>query len=433
MSRPRPRSASAHTLALLVACALAAAPASPAAAQTTHAVAADQAALDDGGALAGARPTCLDASPDLSAPPSRTRLTFFDAASGALAQHTRGADAGARTAVLATAAELAAVAGGPVTACVDLERAARDFYVPTDTLFVAVEVEGGPDRVLRFVEGASAGGALARVTDPAAADDGDGLRGVAFLGGALYLARAAADGAPATGVYAVNAVAVVDDPGVAPELAPTFVAVCGSGGLFEACALTGIAIGMDLFSDFPEPAVSVLDEADGETRVATFGYSVPDRTGVPAVSFEGAELVRTTAATGVAAGPGALAVQPDRGFWIHVASAGAEPPGDVGVFFGEAALNVAAEPRAERGVALAVRAVPNPARGRVRVAWEGHAEPAAVELRVLDVRGRAVLSQRVRGASAGLDAGALAAGVYAVEVRDTKGRAVGRTRLVVAR
>ena len=195
-----------------------------------YSVYASQAALDDGGTLAGALPTCLAVNG-----PFESRqgflpgpVYFFDRASGRLASHDADAAPGARTVVRATAAALAAAAGAPVTDCLDAAGAILDEYTGSDrrVVFLAVATSAGTEVVLRL----DPDGTLARLTDPTSmSDDGRGVTGLVYgvrraPGQAdvpeVSLARSRERGAPESGLYCISPEALDQTP-TAVALAPS--------------------------------------------------------------------------------------------------------------------------------------------------------------------------------------------------------------------
>ena len=165
-------------------------------------VVATQAALDDGGVLSGAEPTCVLAR--RFAEP--LQVLFYDRASGALARHVPSAAPGERTTVIATASEIAGVAGAPIVAC-------RDALLPRPgSAYLVLERSDGRSVVASVDVGTEA---LAALTDPdSPADAGDGVTSMALddSGDRLLLARRAADGAPEDGVYTLPLASPPQDP-----------------------------------------------------------------------------------------------------------------------------------------------------------------------------------------------------------------------------
>lgn len=458
--------------------ALAALVAAPLAAQpSSYSVVASQEDLADGGTLPGAVPSCIVA---VSPPGPAATILFFDAASGMLATYDEGAAPGARTTVVATAAELDASAGAPVTVCRDAGAAIGAVSgVAEYPVFLALSDADNADRVLRL----DADGTLTRLTDPGSASDaGDGVSGLATFDPpgptepGLYLARVAAFGAPEDGIYRLNLdgadqtpTAVVTDPdldlvGLAASFQLGLVAVssefgegeranvvlsadptddpvtlgvverpcdgndavftdCTDGGL-EAVEILPVFAG-DSFGEVPVVFNNSFSGPDGETAAALFGGGR---------QFTESGLVAATGIAGytTAGSNGYLALAFPENFGSggvapRILVAGSDAFGGTpGIYAVDAPFGVASE-QAPVNASLVLTVGPNPSRGAVRVALMLSA-PTAVRVDVVDALGRHVETLH-DGAVAGnvsftFDASSLAGGVYYVTSTSETGRVV---------
>lgn len=450
-----------------------------AAAQTgTYSVYASQADLDDGGTLAGALPTCLAAAEALRTF-NTTPVVFFDRTSGALAAYDPDAAAGARTAVLASAEALAAAAGAPIAACIDAEEGSvfRPAGGSGTYVFLAVTTTAGTSAILRV----GLDGAVTRLTDPAAADDGRGVTGIASgetplfgqpFAHVLFLARSALAGAPASGVYVLDpdvpggspvalALAADADPvGVAYVQTNLGVRVAsssaGAGDFRNAVLLqygttlspTGFPAGLD-------PTTGLLGDVAtdhafaGDTRLqyALVYDRGSDRVlaehpldSSTQVLFSAADLVAATGISGFApaGASGVLAVlQSYGGEPSRIVVAGSGESGAAAGIYSAAGLTLitdAVESAPSLAAGVAVYPLPTVGRGTVRVSVAEASASASVT--VVDALGRrvAVLHDGPLGAgdqTFAVDVARWPAGVYVVRV--DVGGARASARLVVAR
>ena len=179
----------------------------PAAAQSGYAVFATQAELDDGGALAGAVPTCLLAGTADGA----SGAFFWDDTSEVFATYDASAAPGSRTEVLVPAPVIDFLAGTNVTTCRDAAPEIGPDGTPTGAVFLVLSDADDTDFVARV--DAATQDFVVLTNRESATDIGDGISSVAQVGETLYLARQAFFGAPEDGVYTVDT--------TTPEQTPT--------------------------------------------------------------------------------------------------------------------------------------------------------------------------------------------------------------------
>lgn len=214
----------------------------PAAAQD-YGVVALQSDLADGGTLTDPIPYCLDYRPGLG------DFVFFDDANDLLASYDPEAPAGSRTTVLRTAAEIDADLGTDIVTCRDLD---------TDddgNVYFGAATADNLDSVYRVTADGSSGLVL---TDPNAADTGDGIAGLVVNndGTLLYLARSQFFGSPEDGLYRLGTFSPAQEPEPVVtdgDLDLTGIGISSSGDLYATSSEFGNGAFQNVIVEVADP------------------------------------------------------------------------------------------------------------------------------------------------------------------------------------